>query len=277
LKTHAKTILVVRREADGLRYYCHVGTGNYNSSTARTYEDLGLFTCDPEIGMDLTNLFNHLTGFSHSVETKSLILAPEGFRPWVLAHIAEEAAAGAAGRIAIKINGLTDPEVIDALYVASRAGCRIDLIVRGICSLRPGVEGLSETITVRSIVGRYLEHSRVYRFGAPDQAVRDHLGFETPPDEEAAHAATYFIGSGDLLQRNLDFRIEALTPVVDPALCARLEDTITLALADDRFAWTLDGDGNWSRLAASAGLASQERHEELALARMRQLRLQELA
>jgi polyphosphate kinase len=277
LKTHAKTILVVRREADGIRYYCHIGTGNYNSSTARTYEDLGLLTCDPVIGADLTNLFNHLTGFSHAVETNSLILAPAGFRPWILEHIAEEIKAGAGGRIAFKINGLTDPEVIDALYGASRAGCRIDLIVRGICALRPGVEGLSETITVRSIVGRYLEHSRVYRFGAPSHEVREHTAFDCPPDEGALHEAQYFIGSGDLLQRNLDYRIEALTPVVDPALCARLEDTFGLGFADDRFAWTLAGDGKWTRVEPTKGLSSQEGHAEFALERTRRHRLQEQA
>jgi polyphosphate kinase len=222
-------------------------------------------------------LFNHLTGFSHSVETNSLILAPEGFRPWVLERIAEETAAGEGGRIALKINGLTDPEVIDALYVASRAGCRIELIVRGICALRPGVKGLSETITVRSIVARYLEHSRIYRFGAPTHEVRDHTAFDCPPDEGAAHAAQYFIGSGDLLQRNLDYRIEAMTPVIDPALCARLEDTFGLGFADDRFAWTLAGDGQWTRVATTKGISSQDGHSEFALERTRRHRLQEQA
>ena len=275
LKTHAKTILVVRREADGIRYYCHIGTGNYNSVTARTYEDLGLLTCDPVIGADLTNLFNHLTGFSHSVETNSLILAPAGFRPWVLERIAEETAAKEGGRIALKINGLTDPEVIDALYAASRAGCRIELIVRGICALRPGVPGLSETITVRSIVGRYLEHSRIYRFGAPSHAVREHTAFDCHHDKHAAHEAQYFIGSGDLLQRNLDYRIEALTPVIDPALCARLEDTFGLAFADDRFAWMLSENGAWTRIPATKGVSSQEVHAEFALDRTRRHRLSE--
>jgi polyphosphate kinase len=277
LKTHAKTILVVRRESDGIHYYCHIGTGNYNSTTARTYEDLGLLTCDPVIGADLTNLFNHLTGFSHAVETNSLILAPEGFRPWVLGRIAEETAAGEGGRIALKINGLTDPEVIDALYAASRVGCRVDLIVRGICALRPAVEGLSENISVRSIVGRYLEHSRIYRFGAPSHAIRDHTAFDCPPDEGALHEAQYFIGSGDLLQRNLDYRIEALTPVVDPVLCARLEDTFGLGFADDCFAWTLAADGQWTRVPTTKGLSSQDGHAEFALERTRRHRLQEQA
>jgi polyphosphate kinase len=277
LKTHAKTILVVRRESDGIRYYCHIGTGNYNSDTARSYEDLGLLTCDPAIGRDLTNLFNHLTGFSRPVTTEALVLAPNGFRPWVLGRIATEAEAGEGGRIAFKVNGITDPEVIDALYAASQAGCRIELIVRGLCSLRPGVPGLSETITVRSIVGRFLEHSRVFRFGAPSDEVRALTLFGSTPDPDARHFAEYFIGSGDLLQRNLDYRIEALTPVVDPSLCARLQDTLDLASADDRFAWTLDAGGTWSRVPTERGVSSQAVHIEFAKERNRHHRQQEQA
>jgi polyphosphate kinase len=277
LKTHAKTILVVRREPDGIRCYCHIGTGNYNSDTARSYEDLGLLTCDPAIGSDLTNLFNHLTGFSRPVTTKALVLAPNSFRPWVLARIATEAAAGEGGRIAFKVNGITDPEVIDALYQASQAGCRIELIVRGLCSLRPGVPGLSETITVRSIVGRFLEHSRIYRFGAPSDEVRTLTLFGASPDPDATNPAEYFIGSGDLLQRNLDFRIEALTPVIDPSLCARLQDSFDVAFADDRFAWMLDADGNWSRVPTKRGISSQGVHIEFAQERNRHHRQQEQA
>ena len=277
LKTHAKTILVVRREADGIRYYCHIGTGNYNSDTARSYEDLGLLTCNPEIGIDLTNLFNHLTGFSRPVTTKSLVLAPNGFRPWVLSRIAAEAAAGEGGRIAFKVNGITDPEVIDALYAASQSGCRIELIVRGLCSLRPGVPGLSETISVRSVVGRFLEHSRIYRFGAPSEEVRAHLLFGSSADVDAAHEAEYFIGSGDLLQRNLDYRIEALTPVLEPVLCSRLEDAFAVALADDRFSWALDASGEWSRVPTERGIASQSVHIEFARERNRHHRQQEQA
>jgi len=277
LKTHAKTILVVRREADGIRYYCHIGTGNYNSDTARSYEDLGLLTCDPAIGSDLTNLFNHLTGFSRPVTTKALVLAPNGFRPWVLGRIATEAAAGEGGRIAFKVNGITDPEVIDALYAASKAGCRVELIVRGLCSLRPGVPGLSETISVRSIVGRFLEHSRIYRFGAASDEVRALTLFGTSRDSDATNPAEYFIGSGDLLQRNLDFRIEALTPVVDPSLCARLQDTFDLGFADDRFAWSLHADGTWSRVPTERGVASQSVHIEFAKERNRHHRQQEQA
>jgi len=277
LKTHAKTILVVRREADGIRYYCHIGTGNYNSDTARSYEDLGILTCNPEIGRDLTNLFNYLTGFSRPVTTNALVLAPNGFRPWVLGRIAEEAKAGEGGRIAFKVNGITDPEVIDALYAASQAGCRIDLIVRGLCSLRPGVPGLSENISVRSIVGRFLEHSRIYRFGAPGPEVRAHALFGSSPDPDAAHEAEYFIGSGDLLQRNLDFRIEALTPVLEPVLCSRLEDAFDVALADDRFAWVLDANGAWSRVPTERGISSQSVHIEFARERNRHHRAQEQA
>ena len=170
LKTHSKIILVVRREEDGLHRYCHIGTGNYNSETAKVYEDLGLFTSDPAIGEDLTDLFNHLTGYGRPVTHRRIVVAPQGMRPWILGQIAEEAALGEEGRITIKVNGLTDPEVIDALYGASRAGVRIDLLVRGVCSLRPGVPGLSEKITVRSIMGRFLEHSRIFRFGEPGGA-----------------------------------------------------------------------------------------------------------
>ncbi len=167
LKTHSKTSLVVRREEDGIRRYCHIGTGNYNSETARQYEDLGLLSADPDLGADLTNLFNYLTGYSRPSAERKLILAPSRLRSWVLEEIDAEAARGPEGRITIKINGLTDPEVIDALYTASRAGTPVELVVRGVCCLRPGVPGLSDNITVRSIVGRWLEHSRIYRFGSP--------------------------------------------------------------------------------------------------------------
>jgi polyphosphate kinase len=269
LKTHAKTTLVVRREQGGIRRYCHIGTGNYNSDTARIYEDIGLFTADDAIGSDLTDLFNHLTGFSRASRTRSLVLAPQGFRPWVLEQIEQEGAAGSGGRIAIKVNGLTDPEVIDALYRASQAGCPVDLIVRGLCCIRPGVPGLSETITVRSIVGRFLEHSRIYRFGTPSPAVLDAAAFgrEEPP-REAAHEARYFIGSADLIQRNLDYRIEALAPVHDVDLCGRLEDILRLCQLDDTFAWSLLPDGAWVR-AEGRQLAAQHELQQLALERVR--------
>jgi len=250
LKTHSKTALVVRREADGIRRYCHIGTGNYNSDTARIYEDLGLLSAAPDLGADLTDLFNHLTGFSRPARSRALVLAPERFRPWALEQIGAEAAAGAAGHITIKVNGLTDPEIIDALYVASRAGVRVELIVRSVCSLRPGVHGLSENITVRSIVGRFLEHSRIYRFGRP----------ESP---------RYFIGSGDLMERNLDRRIEAIVPVREPELCARLDEIITIDLADDMNSWSLDSSGVWRRVEQVQDWNAQERLQDLAVERAR--------
>jgi polyphosphate kinase len=256
LKTHSKIVLVVRREEDGLRRYCHIGTGNYNSETAKVYEDLGLLTADPAIGEDLTDLFNHLTGYGRPVSHRRIVVAPQGMRPWVLGQIAEEAQAGEAGRITIKVNGLTDPEVIDALYSASQAHVRIDLLVRGLCCLRPGVPGLSETITVRSIMGRFLEHSRIFRFGEPSG--------ERP--------VRYTIGSGDLMERNLDRRIEVLVPVLDAELRARLEETLQLGLADDTNAWELGPDGAWTRVVPVLGLSLQRRLQELALERARRRR-----
>jgi polyphosphate kinase len=259
LKTHSKIVLVVRREEDGLRRYCHIGTGNYNSETAKVYEDLGLLTADPAIGEDLTDLFNHLTGYGRPVAHRRIVVAPQGMRPWVLSEIAEQAAAGEAGRITIKVNGLTDPGVIDALYAASQARVRIDLLVRGLCCLRPGVPGLSETITVRSIMGRFLEHSRIFRFGDP--------GGERP--------VSYTIGSGDLMERNLDRRIEVLVPVLEAELRARLEETLQLGLADDTNAWELGPDGTWKRVVPVLGLSVQRRLQELAMERARRRRSHE--
>ncbi len=276
LKTHSKTALVVRREADGIRRYCHVGTGNYNSGTARVYEDVGVLSCDPDLGADLTDLFNHLTGFSRPARSRSLVLAPDRFRPWVLEQIAAEAAAGSAGWVTIKVNGLTDPEVIDALYRASMCGARVELVVRSVCSLRPGVEGLSDRVTVRSVVGRFLEHSRIYRFGAPTGEVRALAatagGVAHFEATQGARPARYFVGSADLMERNLDRRIEAIVPVRDPELCARLEEALDLVLADDTHAWTLDGSGAWSRVPTSRGVDSQRRLCDLAVERSRRRR-----
>lgn len=259
LKTHSKIVLVVRREDDGLHRYCHIGTGNYNSETAKVYEDLGLFTADPAVGEDLTDLFNHLTGYGRPVTYRRIVVAPQGMRPWILGQIAEEAALGEAGLITIKVNGLTDPEVIDALYAASMAGVKIDLLVRGLCCLRPGVPGLSDNITVRSIMGRFLEHSRIFRFGQPagERPVR------------------YTIGSGDLMERNLDRRIEVLVPVLDTSLQARLEEMIALGLSDDTNTWVLGRDGAWVRTAPTRGLSVQRRLQELALERARRRRSHE--
>ncbi|HEY1367642.1 MAG TPA: polyphosphate kinase 1 [Gaiellaceae bacterium] len=250
LKTHAKLCLVIRDERDGLRRYAHIGTGNYNPETARIYEDLGLFTADPEITADVADVFNLLTGYSLQREFGALLVAPSGLRAGLLELIGRQAAEG--GRIAMKLNSLVDPELIDALYAASEAGAEIDLTIRGICCLRPGVPGLSERIRVRSIVGRYLEHSRLFRFGSGSDA-------------------TYLIGSADLMQRNLDRRVEVLAPVKAPALRARLDEMLETLHADDMLAWELAPDGTWHRASQTGTLDAQARLEELALGRARRL------
>ncbi|MGD0742394.1 MAG: polyphosphate kinase 1 [Acidimicrobiales bacterium] len=273
LKTHSKTALVVRREADGIRRYCHIGTGNYNSDTARIYEDLGLLTANPVLGEDLTALFNHLTGFSRSIETRQLIVAPTQFRPWALREIARQRDLGERGRISIKVNGLTDPAVIDALYEASQAGVREELLVRGLCCLRPGIPGLSANITVKSIVGRFLEHSRIYRFGVPTAEVLAASELDRRAPEDAPdNPARYFIGSADLMERNLDHRIEEIVPVADAELCGRLEDILALDLADDESSWDLRADGIYTRIETKLGVCAQKRFEELARERSRRRR-----
>jgi polyphosphate kinase len=233
LKVHAKSTLVVRDEADGLRRYCHLGTGNYNSRTARIYEDLGLLTCDPAIGADLTQLFNELTGYGRNIDYQRLVVAPRLMRGAFLDLIQGEIDATSngsdPGRITLKMNSLVDPGMIDHLYRASQAGVEIDLIVRGICCLTPGVPGLSDTIRVRSLVGRYLEHSRIYRFA----------------NGAGPGKALHLIGSADLMPRNLDRRVEVLTPVVDESLQARLDEILDVELRDNVLAWTLGPDGVW--------------------------------
>jgi len=256
LKTHTKTLLVVREERDGLRRYCHIGTGNYNPKTATIYEDLGLFTSDPTIGTDLSQLFNYLTGFGRAVEYDTLITAPEHLRGRMEELIANEAAHGEDGHITAKMNALSDPGMIDRLYAASQAGVRIDLVVRGICCLRPGVPGLSDRITVRSIVGRYLEHSRIYRFANGGGTGRP----------------LWLIGSADLMGRNINRRVEALVPVEAPPLQERLQEVLDVALQDDCLAWTLGGDGRWTRPRAEGEGCGSEAHlrlQELALRRAR--------
>jgi polyphosphate kinase len=248
LKTHAKTLLVVRQEADGIRRYCHVGTGNYNPKTATTYEDLGVLSCDRELGDDLSELFNHLTGYSRQGVYRRLLVAPVHLRGQLAALIRGQAHAG--GIITMKMNALVDPAMIDELYAASNAGAQIDLVVRGICCLRAGVPGLSENITVRSIVGRYLEHSRIFRFGE--------IG---APDVE------YVIGSADLMPRNLDGRVEAMLRVTDARTRARLDEILAINLADDTLAWTLEPDGTWRKVPTVRGVESQVRFQELAVAR----------
>ncbi|HEX6568299.1 MAG TPA: polyphosphate kinase 1, partial [Acidimicrobiales bacterium] len=248
LKVHSKTALVVREEADGLRRYCHVGTGNYNSKTARVYEDLGLLTCDPAIGSDLTQLFNELTGYGRNIDYQRLLVAPRLMRDPLTRLIQGEIDAATSspgsGRITMKMNSLVDLDMIGELYRASQSGVDVDLIVRGICCLTPGVPGLSETITVRSIVGRYLEHSRIYRFA----------------NGQAAGQPLHLIGSADLMPRNLDRRVEVLTPVLDAGLQARLDEILDIELRDDVLAWTLGSDGRWTRAPLGGTV---ETHTEL--------------
>jgi polyphosphate kinase len=247
LKTHAKIALVVRNEPDGIRRYCHFGTGNYHPLTARLYEDLGVFTSDDALGADLGDLFNHLTGWGKKQPYRKILVAPDGLRPGLLEKIRAEMDAP-DGRLVMKLNNLSDPGLIDALYEASQAGVEIDLVVRGICCLRPGVPGLSDRIRVRSILGRFLEHSRVFRFGSERRGLR------------------YYIGSADLMGRNLDKRIEVVAPIEDPALAQRIEEILDLLL-DDGGAWELDGDGAWSHGTKRTGPETQRALRDRAQAR----------
>ncbi len=254
LKTHTKIALVVRDEGDTLRRYAHIGTGNYNDKTATLYEDIGILTADHELGADLSDLFNVLTGYSRQQDYRRLLVAPQGLSQRLVELIAEQAELGPKGRITMKMNALADEEMIESLYAASAAGVPIDLIVRGICCLRAGVPGLSETIRVRSIVGRYLEHSRVYRFG-PDGGERIHL-----------------LGSADLMARNLHRRVEAVTQVTDPENVARLDEVLDVLLSDDRLAWHQRPDGSWGRPRPTddgIGSESHARLQSLAMDRAR--------
>jgi polyphosphate kinase len=232
MKIHAKTTLVVRREAGMLRRYVHLGTGNYNNVTARTYEDFGLFTADEEIAADVADLFNYLTGFGRPARFRKLLVAPFTLKARLLEEIravADAATAGKKARIRIKVNGLTHGEVIDELYAASGAGARIDLCVRGVCSLRPGVPGLSENIRVLGALGRFLEHSRLFVFEAGDRS-------------------TYLMGSADLMPRNLDHRVEVMTPIEEPSLQGEIATTIDAMLTDTSTTWELDATGTWKRV-----------------------------
>ncbi len=236
LKTHCKLVLVVREEPDGeLRRYCHIGTGNYHPKTARLYEDFGLLTADQTVGEDVTDLFNHLTAYSQETAYRRLLVAPEQLRPGLLTRISEQAdlaRRGEPARIRMKCNAITDEAIIDSLYRASQAGVPIDLWIRGICSLRPGLPGVSETIRVRSVLGRFLEHSRVYEFGS---------------GEEARPSREVWIGSADLMHRNLDRRVETLVRVADPAQRAELSGLIDLAMDEGTASWWLGADGAWTR------------------------------
>ncbi|MGH8915466.1 MAG: polyphosphate kinase 1 [Acidimicrobiia bacterium] len=248
LKTHTKIALVVRREGDGVVRLAHIGTGNYNEKTARIYEDVGVFSSDPEIGSDLSDLFNYLTGYSRQTTYRRLAVSPNGIRGR-LTDLIEDEAARPDGQITLKMNSLVDAKMIHSLYEASQAGTRIDLIVRGICCLRPGVPGLSESIHVRSIIGRYLEHSRIFRFGA------------------RGRNRNYYIGSADLMPRNLDRRVEALAPITDPDLQFRLDEILDVLLADDNLAWELGPDGTWARVPSSTGVDAHVALQDLARAR----------
>ncbi|GAB3153913.1 RNA degradosome polyphosphate kinase [Micromonospora sonneratiae] len=237
LKTHAKTALVVRQEGDSIRRYCHIGTGNYHPKTARLYEDFGMLTADPEVGADLTDLFNVLTGYSRQTSYRRLLVAPHGVRRGLVDRIEREIAytrPDAPGLVQLKVNSLVDEEIVDALYRASRAGVHVDLIIRGMCTLRPGVPGLSENIRVRSILGRFLEHSRVFRFGNDGDA-------------------EFWIGSADLMHRNLDRRVEALVRVTDPAARTELDQVLRAAMDPGVEAFELAADGSWHRLAGTPG------------------------
>ncbi|OBH80876.1 RNA degradosome polyphosphate kinase [Mycobacterium scrofulaceum] len=228
LKTHCKTCLVVRREGSTIRRYCHIGTGNYNGKTARLYEDVGLLTASPEIGADLTDLFNSLTGYSRKVSYRNLLVAPHGIRTGIIDRVEREIAAHrehGGGRIRLKMNALVDEQVIDALYRASMADVRVEVVVRGICALRPGAEGFSENIAVRSILGRFLEHSRIMHFNRINE---------------------FWIGSADMMHRNLDRRVEALVQVKDPRLTSYLDDLFESALDPATRCWELGPDGQWT-------------------------------
>ena len=237
LKTHAKAVLIVRREGDGVRHYVHVGTGNYNPTTARLYTDFGLLTCDDAIGADLADLFNGLTGFARPRRYRTVLVAPNHLRDGIIEEIDRTIAAHEAGepaRIRMKMNSLVDGACIRALYRASQAGVSVQLNTRGICCLRPGVPGISENIRVVSIVGRFLEHSRIYAFRRGEEK-------------------TVWIGSADLMPRNLDTRVELLTPVRNGGLRDELLDTLDRCFADDTHAWELDEDGEWQRRACENG------------------------
>jgi polyphosphate kinase len=227
LKTHCKVSLVVRQEGSTIRRYCHIGTGNYNPKTARLYEDIGLLTAEPTIGADLTDLFNVLTGYSRQTRYNNLLVAPQGVRRGIVDRIEREIEHAAAGRpagIRIKVNSLVDEQVIDALYRASQSGVDVNIVVRGICSLRPGQPGLSERIHVRSILGRFLEHSRVFQFVGSDE---------------------HWLGSADMMHRNLDRRVEVLVRVNDPKLAAQVDSILDSALDPATRCWVLHADGLW--------------------------------
>ncbi|MEO1145521.1 MAG: polyphosphate kinase 1 [Cyanobacteria bacterium J06638_22] len=247
LKTHTKVVLVVRQEGDHIRRYIHIGTGNYNPKTARLYTDLGIMTCRDDLGADLTDLFNFLTGYSRQHSYRKLLVAPVNLRDRMTSMIRREidhAHSGTGGRIIAKMNSLVDPKMISCLYEASQAGVEIDLIVRGICCLRPGLDGVSENIRVISIIGQFLEHSRIFYFG-------------NAGDEEI------YIGSADWMPRNLDRRVEAVTPIEDPRLLAQLKDLLDIFLHDNRQAWEMNPDGTFTQRRPKEDEPERSSHEIL--------------
>ncbi len=247
MKTHAKLMLIVRQQPDGtLRRYCHIGTGNYHSTTARYYEDFGLLTADKSVGEDVTDLFNHLTGYSRKSGYRKLLVAPDLLRAGIVGRIERQAARARAGqpaKIAFKCNAIVDEVVIDALYRASQDGVPVDLWVRGMSALKPGVPGLSDNIKVRSVLGRFLEHSRIYAFGTgiPDPDVQ--------PGEDPEAGNEVWLGSPDIMHRNLDRRVESVVKVTNPVHCARLREVIARGMDSGTSSWWLDGDGTWTRHA----------------------------
>ncbi|MGD0054238.1 MAG: polyphosphate kinase 1 [Acidimicrobiales bacterium] len=251
-KTHSKTALVVRNEGESTTRYVHIATGNYNDKTARNYEDFGLLTCDPEITHDIGELFNFLTGFARHSNYSKVIVSPTMTRGRIVELINGQRDLGPLGKISIKVNGLTDPTVIDALYEASAAGVEIRLEVRTLCCLRPGVAGLSENITVHSLVGEFLEHSRIFIFGRPNEQ-----GF------------SIYIGSADLMERNLDRRVEVTVPIEDPRLQAELVEAFEITWSDDRFTWVLGTDRRWRRLQPVNDFSAQAEFKRLELSRSR--------
>lgn len=247
LKTHTKIVLVVRKENDRIRRYVHIGTGNYNSKTAKLYTDLGLFSCNEDLGADLTDLFNFLTGYSKQKAYRKLLVAPVTLRNRLLTMIEREAEHchnGGTGRIVAKMNSLVDSQMIQALYKASQAGVKIDLIIRGMCCLRPGIEGISENIKVISVIGRFLEHSRIFYF-------------HNNSEEEI------YIGSADWMTRNLSRRVEAVTPVENPELMKQLQEILGIMLSDNRQAWELDSEGNYTQRKPTKGEKEQSTHNTL--------------
>lgn len=251
LKTHAKVTLIVRHEKRGLARYCHIGTGNYNPKTARMYEDLGIFTADPDIGADLSELFNWLTGFSRQDSYRKLVVAPHQFRTRLTSLINQESKKGSDGHITFKINNLSDSKIIHHLAKASQNGTQVQLICRSACCIRPETPELTENVSVRSLVGRFLEHSRIYRFGSPGNA-------------------QYFIGSADLMPRNLDRRVEVLMPITDAEHCAYLDTILDLELRDDELAWKLHSDGSWERVPISEHINAQATLQQSAYERAHQ-------